>query len=121
MTNKPRGRGVNGIYQNTNPPPPYVVTETKYRTEAGKYIDGDGIAKDTMLSTTKGSKGYKSAKQMSDRWIDPRLEDELSLEQIEVLSDEGYERWLMIVDNSGKVVNITTLDKKAKAIGKVEL
>ena len=122
MTDKPRGRGIDGIYKNSEPPPPYVVTETKYRTEAGKYIDGDGIAKDTMLlSTTKGSKGYKSAKQMSDRWIDPRLEDELSLEQIEVLSDEGYERWLMIVDNSGKVVNITTLDKKAKAIGKVEL
>ena len=75
MTNKPRGRGVNGIYQNTNPPPPYVVTETKYRTEAGKYIDGDGIAKDTMLSTTKGSKGYKSAKQMSDDWIEPRVKD----------------------------------------------
>ena len=121
MTDKPRGRGIDGIYQNTNPPPPYVVTETKYRTEAGKYIDGDGIAKDTMLSTTKGSKGYKSAKQMSDDWIEPRMKDELTRGQLTSISMEGYERWLMIVDDSGEVINITKLDEKARAIAKVEL
>ena len=121
MTDKPRGRGIDGIYQNTNPPPPYVVTETKYRTEAGKYIDGDGIAKDTMLSTTKGSKGYKSAKQMSDRWILDRLDDEVPSKIRRDIEDEGYQRWLMIVDSSGSVVNVSQLDKNAKAIGIVEL
>lgn len=125
MTDKPRGRGIDGIYQNTNPPPPYVVTETKYRTEAGKYIDDDGIAKDTMLSTTKGSKvngmSYPPAKQMSDSWIKPRVKDELNNRQARSFYDEGYERWLMIVDDSGKVINITKLDKHANAIEKVEM
>ncbi|TOM44814.1 hypothetical protein CGH76_24770, partial [Vibrio parahaemolyticus] len=111
MTDKPRGRGIDGIYQNTNPPPPYVVTETKYRTEVGKYIDDDGIAKDTMLSTTKGSKvngmSYPPTKQMSDGWIEPRLIDELGLEGAEDILDMDFERWLMIVDDSGKVINIT--------------
>ncbi|KFI12040.1 hypothetical protein F0223_23710 [Vibrio coralliilyticus] len=93
----------------------------QYRTEAGKYIDGDGIAKDTMLSTTKGSKGYKSAKQMSDNWIKPRVKDELNNRQARSFYDEGYERWLMIVDDSGKVINITKLDKHANAIEKVEM
>ncbi|UTZ22434.1 hypothetical protein [Vibrio campbellii] len=128
MTDKPRGRGIDGIYKNPkhpNPPPPYVVTETKFRTEAGKYIDDDGIAKDTMLSTTKGSKvngmSYPPAKQMSDDWIEPRMKDELTRGELTNISMEGYERWLLIVDDSGKVINITKLDEKAKAIGKVEL
>ncbi|WP_339388288.1 hypothetical protein [Vibrio caribbeanicus] len=122
MTDKPRGRGIDGIYQNTNPPPPYVVTETKYRTDAEKYIDESGLAKDKMLlSKTKGSKGYKSAKQMSDDWIEPRMKDELTRSQITNISMEGYERWLMIVDDSGNVINVTRLDENAKAIDKVEL
>ena len=125
MTDKPRGRGIDGIYQNTNPPPPYVVTETKYRTEVGKYIDDDGIAKDTMLNTTKGSKvngmSYPPAKQMSDGWIEPRLIDELGLEGAEDILDMDFERWLMIVDDSGKVINITKLDEHAKALEKVAM
>ncbi|PPD29133.1 MAG: hypothetical protein CTY21_12855, partial [Methylomonas sp.] len=74
----PRGRGIDGIYQNANPPPPYLITETKYRTGSGsntRYIDGDGTETTELLSTTKGSKGKPSAKQMSDRWIKDRLED----------------------------------------------
>ena len=125
MTDKPRGRGIDGIYKNSEPPPPYVVTETKYRTEAGKYIDGDGIAKDTMLSTTKGSKvngvSYPPAKQMSDRWIKPRLSEELNYKTLNDIKKKKYERWLMIVDQSGEVINITKLDKNAKALGTVKI
>ncbi|HDM8062787.1 hypothetical protein ACXZ7R_25220 [Vibrio campbellii] len=125
MTDKPRGRGIDGIYQNTNPPPPYVVTETKYRTKAGKYIDDDGIAKDTMLSKTKGSTvngmSYPPAKQMSDGWIKPRLSEELDYKTFKDITKKEYERWLMIVDESGEVINITKLDKNAKAQGNVKI
>ncbi len=61
LEDKPRGRGIDGIYENANPPPAYIVTETKYRTGAGantRYIDGDGTETTELLSTTKGSKGY---------------------------------------------------------------
>ncbi len=121
MTDKPRGRGIDGIYKNANPPPPYVITETKYRTESGQYIDDDGVAKDSVLSTTKGSPGFPGAKQMSDDWIGPRLFDELDPATLKDVVKSGYERWLMIVDASGEVINVTKLDAEAKAIGKMEL
>ncbi|MCS7488760.1 hypothetical protein UA24_20495, partial [Marinomonas sp. BSi20414] len=113
--------GIDGIYENTNPPPPYVVTETKYRTASGKYIDGDGVARDSMLNNTKGSPGMPAAKQMSDGWIRPRLDQELSLKESKKVQVNGYERWLMIVDDSGKVVNITKLDEAANSINEVIL
>ncbi|BFM48448.1 hypothetical protein [Marinomonas sp. THO17] len=118
---EPRGRGIDGIYENTNPPPPYVITETKYRTASGKYIDSDGVAKDTVLSKTKGSSGLPGAKQMNDGWIKPRIKDELGSRKARDIIESGYERWLMIVDNSGEVVNITKLDASAKSIEKVIL
>ncbi|BFM48450.1 hypothetical protein [Marinomonas sp. THO17] len=113
---EPRGRGIDGIYENTDPPPPYVITETKYRTASGKYIDSDGVAKDTVLGNTK------DGKQMNDKWIKrrlgPALEDDSAAKKIR---RAGYERWLMIVDSSGKVLNITKLDEKANSIAEVIL
>ena len=120
----PRGRGIDGIYKNGKPPPDYIVTETKYRTGAGsntRYIDGDGTETTELLSTTKGSKGYQPAKQMSDVWIQDRLIDEVGQKGSDAIEKGGYDRWLMIVDESGKVVSITKLDAAANAIGKVPL
>ncbi|OEE63675.1 hypothetical protein A1OK_18885 [Enterovibrio norvegicus FF-454] len=119
LEDTPRGRGIDGIYENGNPPPPYIVTETKYRTDSGKYIDSDGIARDNILPTTHGSNGYVSAKQMSDAWIQPRLADEVGRDAADDIMDEGYARWLMIVDESGEVVNITKLDANARSIEEV--
>ncbi|MDC8786106.1 hypothetical protein [Roseateles koreensis] len=116
----PRGRGIDGVYQNATPPPPYIVTETKYRTEAGLYIDSDGTASTQLLSTTKGSKGRPGAKQMTDEWIRPRLADEFSRALSDKIKAEKYERWLMIVGPSGKVEQITKLDGAANAIGAIK-
>ena len=124
LEDKPRGRGIDGIYENAYPPPAYIVTETKYRTGAGantRYIDGDGTETTELLCTTKGSKGYRPAKQMSDEWIKPRLREEVGGEMEEAILDGKYDRWLMIVDESGKVISITRLDSGANAIGKVPL
>lgn len=112
-----------GIYQNANPPPPYLITETKYRTGSGsntRYIDGDGTETTELLGTTKGSKGKPAARQMSDRWIEPRLFDELGDVGAKRINDAKFDRWLMLVDESGKVVSITKLDAKANAIGKIQ-
>jgi hypothetical protein len=114
MSDKPRGRGIDGIYKNTNPPPPYVITETKYRTSSGKYIDDDGVAKDSVLSMTK-----HSGKQMSDKWVESRLPNELSKDNLKVIRKGGYEKWLIIVDNTGSVLNVTKLDKNANSARKI--
>lgn len=117
LNDKPRGRGIDGIYKNTEPPPPYVVTETKFRTAGGEYIDGDGTKSTKLLSMTKGS-----GKQMSGQWIDKRLPDEITDKKIlKDLKNEGYDAWLMIVDESGKVIQITKLDKSANAVGTISI
>lgn len=115
LNDKPRGRGIDGIYKNTNPPPPYVVTETKFRTAGGEYIDEDGTKSTQLLSMTKGS-----GKQMSNLWIERRLPDEIADKKL--LADirkQKYESWLMIVDESGEVIQITKLNKNADAIGTI--
>ncbi|MDD0977006.1 hypothetical protein [Pseudomonas fontis] len=109
----PIGRGIDGVYKNGKPPPPYIVTETKYRT-GGQFSAGS-------LPTTKGSPGYPAAKQMSDRWVSKRLVDLVGEQKTEHIRDAGYERWLMVVDESGTVKSITTLDEMASAIEKVSL
>ncbi|MBS4689773.1 hypothetical protein J4G63_21400 [Aeromonas sobria] len=115
LSDKPRGRGIDGIYKNTNPPPPYVVTETKFRTAGGEYIDGDGTKSTQLLSMTKGS-----GKQMSGKWIEDRLPSELIDKKVLAdIENEGYDAWLMIVDESGQVIQITKLDKSANAVGTI--
>jgi hypothetical protein len=110
LEQQPTGRGIDGVYMKPwgEPPPPYVVTETKFRT-GGKF-DAKG------LPTTKGSKGYPSAKQMSGPWIWDRLEDAVGDKTMLLMREEGFESWLMVVDESGKVVDIAKLDVKGNAL-----
>ncbi len=115
LSDKPRGRGIDGIYKNTNPPPPYVVTETKFRTAGGEYIDGDGTQSTQLLSMTKGS-----GKQMSGKWIEDRLAMEITDRKLlNDIEKQKYDAWLMVVDESGTVLQITKLDKNANAIGTI--
>ena len=115
LSDKPRGRGIDGIYKNTEPPPPYVVTETKFRTAGGEYIDGDGSKSTQLLSMTKGS-----GKQMSNKWIEDRLPSEITNQKLLAdIREQGYDSWLMVVDESGEVIQITKLDGYANAIGTI--
>ncbi|MDR5754495.1 MULTISPECIES: hypothetical protein [unclassified Caballeronia] len=108
LEQQPTGRGIDGVYRKPpkSDPPPYVVTETKFRA--------DGKVKG--LPTTKGSKGYPSAKQMSTRWITDRLPDAVGQVQARNILKEKYESWLMVVDETGAVVDITKLDKAGNAL-----
>ncbi|GLQ74351.1 hypothetical protein GCM10007932_37120 [Vibrio penaeicida] len=117
----PRGRGIDGIYLKTDPPPLYVITETKFRLDSGKYIDSDGIARSSVLPTTRGSEGYPAAKQMSDAWIHPRIPDEIGDDGAYDVMTNGYERWLMLVDESGEVVNISKLNHLGNSTESIDL
>ncbi|ALM52434.1 hypothetical protein [Halomonas huangheensis] len=120
LADRPRGRGIDGVYQNTNPPPPYVVTETKFRTTGpdgkSRYIDGDGTVSDRLLPMTKGS-----GKQMSDEWVRARLPDALDRGMGDEVALSGYEKWLMMVDESGQVIGISKLDDAANSIGSIPI
>jgi hypothetical protein len=100
----PTGRGIDGVYMKPwgEPPPPYVVTETKFRT-GGKATPSD-------LSMTK------AGKQMSGPWIRARIVDAVDDEAKADAILRGYDSWLMVVDESGKVVDITKLDAKGNAL-----
>lgn len=111
MDMKPTGRGLDGVYKNANPPPPYIITETKYST--------GGVFSANNLPKTKGSARYPGAKQMSDEWIDPRLKDVVDKQTLHDIRREGYERWLLVVDEGGNIASITRLDENAKVIGEV--
>ncbi|MBW0449007.1 hypothetical protein EN871_12885 [bacterium M00.F.Ca.ET.228.01.1.1] len=115
LEQQPTGRGIDGVYRKPpgEPPPPYVVTETKFRT-GGKFD-----AKD--LPTTKGSNGYPRAKQGSSGWVGPRIADAVDRKTALTINKTGYDFWLIVVDESGMVVDITKLDSNANEIGKIAL
>lgn len=100
------GRGIDGVYANPKPPPPYIITETKFRTNAGEYIDSDGsLSKTNKVEDLLGS--TKDGKQMSDEWIKNRLLSAVGDPSVaKDINTKGYDKWLMIVDDNGKVVEI---------------
>jgi len=80
----PKPQGIDGVYKNLHPPPEYVIGEAKY-----------------------GNSGYgetNSGKQMSDEWIDFRLDEAVGKEQADIIRKSGYEKWELRVDKFGNVV-----------------
>ena len=64
---------------------------------------------------TKGS-----GKQMSNKWIEDRLPSEITNQKLLAdIREQGYDSWLMVVDESGEVIQITKLDGYANAIGTI--
>lgn len=90
---------------------------------AGEYIDRDGsLSKTNKVEDLLGS--TKDGKQMSDNWIENRLDKVINNEELskEILKD--YDKWLMIVDDNGKVVEIYQIassGKDAKVIGTINI
>ena len=83
----PKGRGIDGVWKNTSPPPDYVVTEAKYGT--------------SQLGTLKDG-----TRQLSESWIDDRLEREVGDETARKIIKSDYERWVLRVDSNGNVTKI---------------
>ena len=76
-------QGIDGVYENANPPPKYVVGEAKY----GK--SGYGMTED--------------GPQMSDEWVDNRLDDAVGKAKADEIRSDGYEKWELRVDENGNV------------------
>ncbi|OUL31315.1 hypothetical protein BV372_20350 [Nostoc sp. T09] len=81
---KPKPQGIDGVYENTNPPPKWVVGEAKY--------------------DTAGYGQTQSGKQMSEPWADARLDHAVGKKLADQIRLDGYERWELRVDPSGKVI-----------------
>jgi hypothetical protein len=113
---------LDGVYKNAHPPKDYIITEAKYR-KSGEFSAGNlpttkGSTRfekqDTAEGSRKVSARYPAAKQMSDKWIKQRLEDSVGEEIDKMLGN--YERWVLVVDDSGKVVKTIKLDEFGNAI-----
>lgn len=81
--------GLDSLYKNGNPPPDYVVVESKY-----------GSSK--LGQTNNG-------KHMSDTWIKSHVHD------LDLPEDASYGKYLSEVDESGNIT-ITELDKNGNKI-----
>lgn len=100
-----------------------ILTFIAIIPNAGEYIDSDGsLSKANKVEDLLGS--TKDGKQMSDNWIENRLDKVINNEELskEILKD--YDKWLMIVDDNGKVVEIyqiVSTGRDAKVIGKINM
>ncbi|MDR1369903.1 MAG: hypothetical protein LBJ72_07230 [Dysgonamonadaceae bacterium] len=93
-------QGIDGVYENTNPPPKYIIVESKYGSS------------DLNPNTSDGP-------QMSDPWVDRRLDDAVG----EVKADEirtnlgGYERVLSQIDKNTGEVTLSRIDTGGNVTG----
>jgi hypothetical protein len=83
----PKGHGIDGVWENPTPPPQYVITEAKYgSSRLGMTQDG---------------------RQMSDTWVDNRLNDEVGKSTADAIREADAEgnvqKWLLQVDENGNV------------------
>lgn len=87
---KPKGTGIDGVYRNAHPPPEYVIADAKYGS--------------SKLGNTK------DGQQMSQKWIDNRLNKEVGKAEADRIRDamlEGWvERWVLKVDAAGNVTKV---------------
>ncbi|WP_062648137.1 PAAR-like protein [Chryseobacterium kwangjuense] len=96
-------KGIDGLYENSNPPPKFIIDEAKY-------------------GTSELSKGAKDGAQMSDPWIkgSKRLEKQVGPErarEIERAMKKGeVDRVLSKIDEKGKVTTYK-LDKQGNVTG----
>jgi len=80
--------GIDGVFGNPNPPPDYIIVESKYGSAGIQPANPD-----TGLP-----------RQMSDDWIDGRLEDVVGEDLAdEMITNRNYERVQAKVDESGNV------------------
>lgn len=83
--------GIDGVYRNPNPPPDYVIVEAKYNTAQLEHtLDG---------------------RQMSEKWIENRLDDAVGARQAELIRES------MADGNVAKVV--IRVSEDGKAVGKI--
>ncbi len=95
----PGQKGIDGVYKNTNPPPDYVIMESKYNTSQLGYT--------------------KDGRQMSDKWVKARLKDavgkDAAYDIMNSMKNSSTQKWLMTVDEAGNVKG-KVLDSSGKIV-----
>ena len=90
--------GIDGVYYNPNGHPPYIISEAKYNTAKLGNTLSDG-------------------KQMSERWIDRRLENAVGEERIAAIQDAmefgDVQSHLFNIKQDGRII-VNQLDEMAK-------
>lgn len=83
-------KGIDGVYENASPPPKYVIAEAKYGTSQLNPLTNDGP-------------------QMSDRWIQNRLQEAVGPEEAKkirremIINPENVQKLLVKVADDGSV------------------
>jgi hypothetical protein len=104
--NDPIHKGLDAVFEFSNPPPKYIVAEVKFNTT------NNSDWKPTISRTVTQSKGS----QMTTKWIEFNLEETLSFNKLTDIMGEGYDSVLISIDR-GKIIS-QELDKTAKIIDK---
>lgn len=98
--NDPIRHGIDGIYENSTPPPSFVIDEAKYGT--------------SQLNTTK------SGKQMSDSWVKGRLEAQVGKQKadeiIQAMRKGDVDKVVSRIDSQGNVVT-NNIDAAGNIVG----
>ncbi len=81
----PTHQGIDGVYKHPGPPPRYIVVDAKYG-QAGLNTLSDGT------------------RQMSDPWIQDRLANTVSRQEMRNITQSGYERVVAKVDAEGNII-----------------
>ena len=104
----PIRKGIDAVYEFSNHPPKYVITEVKMNTT------GDINWKPPVSKTVTKSGGS----QMTDDWIRFNLEETVSEEIFQDILLNGYESILIGVSKENEMI-FETLDKSAKRINNI--
>jgi hypothetical protein len=99
-----KSQGIDGVYENTAPPPKYVVGEAKYVTDPKrKPTYGESVA----------------GKQDTPEWVDANLDQAVGRAKADLIRAEGYQYWELRYDPKTNSVTRTikwsTASNKPKA------
>ncbi|WP_430613612.1 hypothetical protein [Flavobacterium sp. JP2137] len=101
----PIRKGIEAIFEFSNPPPKYIIAEVKTNTKGRKSWF-------PQLSRKKTASGDS---QMTKKWIDHYLREFLSPETYEDILEKSYESILIGISKENPII-IKSLDKNARII-----
>jgi hypothetical protein len=104
----PIRKGIDAVYEFSNHPPKYIITEVKMNTTGSKSW------KPPLSKTVTKSGGS----QMTDKWIEFNLRMEFDKRMAMDIIDSGYERILVGVSKENDMI-LETLDKTGKTTNNI--
>lgn len=94
--------GIDGVFTNPSPPPPFIVGEAKYKSKPFN-------PKNNAKSQLGLNSNTKTGPQMSKKWIETRLKDAVGRQQAKEIIKKGYKPVTFRIDASGHI-NLFEMD-----------